>query len=194
MKFDFRRLTPALVTSLGLLFLALLCASIGWTVFAWVVGLLGLALNVVGVAVVQIDGSAGPDVTHGSARKPARQVSTGTDSSPAGADPAPEVGSGSKGSPLTEKARSARARLRDSASRSGRDADSHDADSPAHGARSGTRPGSQTTTNSGSSTGVGAAPDAPDASASSTKRPSADSPSTSQPPVTGNVPKITKRL
>ncbi|KAA9393312.1 hypothetical protein FCK90_13080 [Kocuria coralli] len=55
MKFDFRRLTPALVTSLALLFLALLCASVGWVVFGWIVGLLGLGLNIMAVAVTQID-------------------------------------------------------------------------------------------------------------------------------------------
>lgn len=53
MKCDFRRLTPALVTSLALLFISLVCASFGWVVFAWVLGVVGLVLNVVGVTVVR---------------------------------------------------------------------------------------------------------------------------------------------
>lgn len=55
MKFDFRRLTPAVLTSLGLVLLALLFASFGWFVLAWVLGLAGIALNVTAVAVTEID-------------------------------------------------------------------------------------------------------------------------------------------
>ncbi|MDO5619034.1 hypothetical protein [Kocuria sp.] len=95
MKFDFRRLTPALVTSLALIFFALLCASIGWTVFAWLVGLAGLVLNVVGLAVVQIDDSQSP------ASGDSGESKTGT---------------------FAHKTKNARAALRDSASRaSGKD-------------------------------------------------------------------------
>lgn len=119
MKFDFRRLTPALVTSLALIFFALLCASIGWTVFAWLVGLLGLALNVVGIAVVQIDDA--------SASSPASERNRGEPSgeqpvagNPAGsADTAPAQGP-VKTNPFADKAKSARAVLRNSASRRGR--------------------------------------------------------------------------
>ena len=55
MKFDFRRLTPAVLTSLGLVLLALLFASFGWFVLAWVLGLAGIALNITAVAVTEID-------------------------------------------------------------------------------------------------------------------------------------------
>lgn len=55
MTFDFRRLTPALATSLALMFSALVCTSIGWTVVGWFIGLAGLTLNVVGVAVTQVN-------------------------------------------------------------------------------------------------------------------------------------------
>ena len=47
MKYDFRRLTPAVLTSLGLIFLALLFVSFGWAILGWILGLAGLALNVV---------------------------------------------------------------------------------------------------------------------------------------------------
>ena len=68
MKYDFRRLTPAVLTSLGLIFLALLFVSFGWAVLGWILGLAGLALNVVAVAVIAVPGSAGD----GARRVPAR--------------------------------------------------------------------------------------------------------------------------
>lgn len=55
MKFDFRRLSPAVLTSLGLLLLALILVSAGWGVLGWIAGLLGLGLNVVAVAVTEVD-------------------------------------------------------------------------------------------------------------------------------------------
>ncbi|NKE10290.1 MULTISPECIES: hypothetical protein [Kocuria] len=120
MKFDFRRLTPALVTSLALIFFALLCASIGWTVFAWLVGLLGLALNVVGIAVVQIDdaaasSSAVAERNRGKVggKQPAAVSASGH------AEAAPAQGP-VKSNPFADKAKNARAALRNSASRGGR--------------------------------------------------------------------------
>ena len=68
MKYDFRRLTPAVLTSLGLIFLALLFVSFGWAVLGWILGLAGLALNVVAVAVIAVPDSAGD----GARRVPAR--------------------------------------------------------------------------------------------------------------------------
>ena len=68
MKYDFRRLTPAVLTSLGLIFLALLFVSFGWSVLGWILGLAGLALNVVAVAVIAVPDSAGDT----SRRVPAR--------------------------------------------------------------------------------------------------------------------------
>ena len=68
MKYDFRRLTPAVLTSLGLIFLALLFVSFGWAVLGWILGLAGLALNVVAVAVIAVPDSAGDT----SRRVPAR--------------------------------------------------------------------------------------------------------------------------
>lgn len=59
MKFDFRRLSPAVLTSLGLLFLALLFLALDWDVLGWILGLAGLALNVVAVAVTEVPDSAG---------------------------------------------------------------------------------------------------------------------------------------
>lgn len=100
MKFDFRRLTPALVTSLALLFLALLCASIGWVILAWIVGLAGLALNVIAVAVVQIDVPMESSRTTNDRK--ARPTTTTVRSNPS-----------------EDRAKDARTALRDSAARTG---------------------------------------------------------------------------
>ena len=64
MKFDFRRLTPAVLTSLGLILLALLLLSVGWAVLGWILGLAGLGLNVVAVAVTEV-----PDTTADGTRR-----------------------------------------------------------------------------------------------------------------------------
>lgn len=120
MKFDFRRLSPALVTSLALIFFALLCASIGWTVFAWLVGLLGLALNVVGIAVVQVNDAPRSSSTVSGTNRATVSSNKSEAAGPAGsAESAPVQGS-VKSNPFADKAKSARVALRNSASRGGR--------------------------------------------------------------------------
>lgn len=64
MKFDFQRLTPAVLTSLGLVFLAMLFVSFGWIALGWIVGLLGIGLNVVAVAVTAV-----PDASESGTRR-----------------------------------------------------------------------------------------------------------------------------
>lgn len=173
MKFDFRRLTPALVTSLALLFLALLCASIGWVILAWIVGLAGLALNVIAVAVVEIDVPMESSRTTNDRK--ARSTTTTVRSNPS-----------------EDRAKDARTALRDSAARTGRisgpAADSAASSKSASDARASKDSGSDSPVRTGStSTSVSSStPTSPSASASTSS-------------VTGDTaavgePKITKRF
>lgn len=120
MKFDFRRLSPALVTSLALIFFALLCASIGWTVLAWLVGLLGLALNVVGIAVIQVDDAPSSTSAASGANRAKVSGNKSAEVGPAGNAESAPAKSSVKSNPFADKAKNARAALRNSASRGAR--------------------------------------------------------------------------
>ena len=56
MKFDFQRVkTPAYLTSLALVVIGLLCAVGSLAVLAWILTILGIALNVMAVSITAID-------------------------------------------------------------------------------------------------------------------------------------------
>ena len=56
MKFDFQRVkTPAYLTSVALVVIGLLCAVGSLAVLAWILTILGIALNVVAVSITAID-------------------------------------------------------------------------------------------------------------------------------------------
>lgn len=56
MKFDFQRVkTPAYLTSVALVVIGLLCAVGSLAVLAWILTILGIALNVMAVSITAID-------------------------------------------------------------------------------------------------------------------------------------------